>query len=81
MTFLCVIINYIDRSCISVAAPDLTEELGIDSIKMGSSSPPLPGEMRLPPLQKKDALFFVGRYRLGAAFLAAVIRMNSLSTT
>ena len=35
MIFICVIINYVDRSCISVAAPVLTEELRIDSVKMG----------------------------------------------
>jgi ACS family D-galactonate transporter-like MFS transporter len=35
MIFICVIINHVDRSCISVAAPALTEELGIDPIKMG----------------------------------------------
>ena len=35
MIFICVIINYVDRSCISVAAPALRAELGIDSVKMG----------------------------------------------
>lgn len=35
MIFVCVIINYVDRSCISVAAPALRAELGVDSVKMG----------------------------------------------
>lgn len=35
MIFICVIINYVDRSCISVAAPVLMEDLKIDEVKMG----------------------------------------------
>jgi MFS transporter, ACS family, D-galactonate transporter len=35
MIFVCVIINYVDRSCISVAAPALMEELKIDPVTMG----------------------------------------------
>jgi len=35
MVFFTVVINYLDRSNISVAAPALREDLGIDTIKMG----------------------------------------------
>ena len=35
MIFICVVVNYVDRSCISVAAPALTKDLEIDSVKMG----------------------------------------------
>ena len=53
MIFICVIVNYVDRSCISVAAPALREELGIDSIVFGSDFPH--GEGLAYPLQYVEA--------------------------
>src|SRR3954468_1202309 len=35
MLFITVIVNYMDRSNISIAAPFITKELGIDSVTMG----------------------------------------------
>jgi MFS transporter, ACS family, D-galactonate transporter len=35
MLFITVIVNYMDRSNISVAAPFITKELGLDSVTMG----------------------------------------------
>ncbi len=35
MLFITVIVNYMDRSNISIAAPFITKELGIDSVQMG----------------------------------------------
>jgi len=35
LVFVCVVINYMHRTNMSVAAPALTDELGIDTVKMG----------------------------------------------
>ncbi|MDQ7860754.1 MFS transporter [Peribacillus frigoritolerans] len=35
MLFFTVIINYMDRSNISIAAPFISKELGLDSVSMG----------------------------------------------
>lgn len=39
-------INYLDRTVLGIAAPQLTQELGIGAAVMGLCSPPLHGPMR-----------------------------------
>ncbi|WP_406703745.1 hypothetical protein [Sodalis sp.] len=35
MLFITVVINYVDRSSLSIAAPHIVEELGLSSVQMG----------------------------------------------
>lgn len=47
LLLIATIINYIDRVNISIAAPFLAKDLGLDKIEMGLIFPRLPGPTRL----------------------------------